>query len=342
MTIVKSDNCHASDAEGTVVNLSSEFPIPQDDLHRDLAFPSMLHTTVLLAAAAQHCPPNLLGDAYGEKEFSLAQTSVAELWHVVRKGWSLTNNGKLELARKQFEAYREGFADDPELQYVLFDFCRLMLSPAQLVLFDEAHRRCVELATAQRSLFKQFKSYFISNIAKSNMKRYFNTFSEYFSCFSDFSQTLHHKRMGVSLSNGFVASSTAFSKTKLFYGNAFETLTSNVVVLACLSNVAAGRPYEEFKQFSLKKYLKLDKARRGDAFSDIPEFQSIVASLNSVIRNASHHGAMELASDGTTIRYRSGGTGAEHSMSYLDYIDHCNSIMMSCCALLALEFSIAF
>jgi hypothetical protein len=239
--------------------------------------------------------------------------------------------------------YREGqFKDPPELQFVLFDFSSRMLFPKKYHVFEDAAEHCQHLAKNYINEFQSFRSCFKSEMAASNLDRYLDTFKEYFNCFSDFSQTLMHVQYGIELPDGFEASSYAFSKTKLFYGNAFETLTSNVAVLACLNNISGGRKYDQFAEMDLKKYLTINKANRCNPFKDTPQFQEICACLDSTIRNASHHGGMKLINNGKVIQYRSGGDGMLRTMSYLSYLNRCNKIMLSCCALLALELTIAF
>jgi hypothetical protein len=179
-------------------------------------------------------------------------------------------------------------------------------------------------------------------MATENLDRYFETFQEFFNCYSDFSQNLIHIKYGIELPSDFVASSHAFSKTKLFYGNAFETLTSNIVVLACLNNIDGGRKFDQFVTMDLNKYLTINKADRCKSFKDVVQFQRLCACLDSTIRNASHHGGMKLIEKGKVIQYRSGGSGQLRKMSYLSYLNQCNEIMISCCALLALELIIAF
>ena len=149
-----------------------------------------------------------------------------------------------------------------------------------------------------------------------------------------------HAQLNIDLPPTFEASSSAFSKTKLFYGNAFENLTTNVATLACINNVASGRRFDEFKTMNLKDYLTINKANRCNPFKDEAVLMNIGNCLDSTIRNASHHGGMKLINNGKKIQYRSGGNGAQRTMSYLDYIKACNEIMISTCALFALELAV--
>lgn len=341
--IIEVNNCQGDAKEGVIINLSSEFPIPKKDLHRDLVFPTLDHMDEIAKAQESLGVNYPMLSSLDEYQESLKKhKSVNDMWLSLKKGWSLTAKGKLQLAARQFEGYRDGFSEPLELQYILFDFCGRMMMPAKYSLFEGAGNRCREIAKAHAQKFQEFRTYFKANMAGSNLDRYFETLKEYFICFKDFSQTLTHVQHGIKVSDEYEASSSSFSKTKLFYGNAYETLTSNVAFLACINNVANGRAFDQFEAMDLSKYQTINKANRCNPFKDVAEFQSICACLDSTVRNASHHGSMKLADNGRTINYQSGGTGMMRSMSYLTYINQCNEIMLSCCALLALELAVAF
>ncbi|WP_319587027.1 hypothetical protein [uncultured Desulfobulbus sp.] len=339
-------NCEHGSSEGTIINLSSGFPIPKEDRHRDCVFPSMRHTHAFseihdAMGVGKNAPK--FSSFEEMRAWALMQKGVNELWPIVKKGWSLTAKGKLGFATEIFRQYRGGqFKESYELQFVLFDFCGRMLMPIKYHLFEYASDHCSEIARLHNCEYLKFRQFFKSTMANENIERYFETFSEYFRCFSDFSQTLMHVKYGMVISDDFEASSHAFSKTKLFYGNAFETLTSNIAVLACLNNIGDGRRFDQFVTMDLKKYLTINKANRCNPFKDTLPFQDICSCLDSTIRNASHHGGMKLVGNGRTIQYRSGGGGMLRTMSYLSYLNQCNEIMLACCALLALELVIAF
>lgn len=337
-------NCECSAEEGTIINLSPGFPIRTEDLHRDLVFPSFDHIKAF-AKVQSELDINAPGfSSFDEaRAWALKQKGINETWDIVKKGWSLTSKGKLSLAAQALSQYRKDPFNDPyELQYVLFDFCSRMLMPLKHHLFENAAEHCQKIAGTSFVEFQEFRSFYKSNMADDNLERYFDIFKEYFNCFSDFSQTLMHIQYRIEIPEDFVASSYAFPKTKLFYGNAFEALTSNVVVLACLNNIGCGRKFDQFESMDLKKYLTINKANRSNPFKDTPQFQDICSCINSTIRNASHHGGMKLINSGKVIQYRSGGDGMLRTMSYLSYLNQCNEIMLSCAALLALELTIAF
>jgi len=337
-------NCECSSEERTIINLSPGFPIRTEDLHRDLVFPSFDHIEAFAKVQSElgiNVPKFSSFDA--SRAGVLKQKGINETWVIVKKGWSLTSKGKLNLAAQTLSQYRKDqFKYPHELQYVLFDFCSRMLMPLKYNLFENATEHCQKIVKTSFTEFQNFRSFYKSNMAADNLERYFDIFKEYFNCFSDFSQTFMHVQYGIEIREEFVASSYAFPKTKLFYGNAFEALTSNVAVLACLNNIGCGRKFDQFESMDLKKYLTINKAKRCNPFKDTPQFQDICCCIDSTIRNASHHGGMKLINGGKVVQYRSGGDGMLRTMSYLSYLNLCNEIMLSCAALLALELTIAF
>src|SRR6185312_9004359 len=116
------------------------------------------------------------------------------------------------------------------------------------------------------------------------------------------------------------AASRTFRQVKMFYGNAYEALTSNFAVLACLNNIGSGRSFDQFSGMKLDKYLMLHKASRARAFEGTESFAAFAEDLNSALRNASHHGAMRFVEPEQRIEYRSGGTGRPEKMAYIDYL----------------------
>jgi len=158
---------------------------------------------------------------------------------------------------------------------------------------------------------------------------------------SEFNQTLMFVQYGLPLPEESQASSKGFNKIKMFYGNAFEILTSNFTVLACLNNILNGREYDKFNTMTLSKYVTIDKAKHGDPFKDTKPFFEFARDLDSALRNASHHGAIKIDRNSQVISYRSAGVGALHTMPYAEYLYKCNEIFLKLAALLLLELTIS-
>ena len=318
------------------MNLSPDFPIPAEDLHTDLAFPSGAHVRRLLKAQMElGIQPIPASEFLKLDRAKLRRPS--ELWPILDKAWSLHSRGRVDLAQAKIDDYFDEPGTNKRLSDAIFDFCMRMLAPARFSLFKDAASFAADTNSNHGDKFSEFIGHLKGDVSKGNLERFHETFKEYFACYSDFSQTLSYATHGLDVPGNHEASSSAFHKTKLFYGNAYENLTTNVATLACLNNVAAGRSFNEFLTTDLKSYMTFNKAKRCNPFQEVEPLMNIGKCLESTIRNASHHGAMRLINNGRTIQYRSGGNGAHKTMTYLDYVGACNEIMLSTCALLALE-----
>ena len=133
-----------------------------------------------------------------------------------------------------------------------------------------------------------------------------------------------------------IVSSNGFEQIKLYYGDAYEALTSNMTIIACLNNIMDGREFDEFKSMKLSKYLEINKANKSNPFKLTPIFSVFAENdIESSIRNGSHHAS--IWRDGEKIMYRSGGTGAEHNIPYTRYLDYCNKLTIKLAALFIIE-----
>jgi len=342
--VVTVENCANGGIEGTIMNLSPEFPIPKDQLHQDFIFPWMQHADRIREAQAGFNIPDLSFSSLDEAvKFSERNPVLSVLWATVKSGWSLTHSGRYKIAESKLQSYKPtGYAGPPIWNYVLFDFCYRLLNPGCKQLFEVAATLILEVKNTNPSEYERFISYYKAELYEENVERYFDIFKEYFKGYSDYSQTLFFIQHNITFDSNYCVTSRSFSSTKLFYGNAFEGLTSNLVVLACLNNIYCGRRYDQFQSMDLRKYLTINKANRASPFSDTPAFSALSDCLDSTLRNASHHGAIKTAHNHSVVTYRSGGNGAIRRMSYQEYLNKCNNIMISCTAVLMLELVLGF
>lgn len=335
------DGCEEHDQEGTIVNLNPHFAVPEEHQH-DQSFPWLKD---LLEVA--HKQEELSGES------SIKPTSIEDLqdlnkkilrttdgWAIIKKAWSLSINGKDELARKAIAKYEDiGFTSTEKLNEVLFAFFQKFIHPVGFKLFEGACDILKIVVKGNRTEFERFKKYYLETFYKDQMKNYFDIFTDYFRDFSEYNQTLTYVKYGIPLPENHQATSTAFKRTKMFYGNVFELMTRHFVVLACLNNIHSGRNSEQFEKMDLKKYLTINKTNRANPFKETSELYNFSECLESTLRNASHHGAIKL--ENNIVSYRSGGTGAMHSMTYAQYLLKCNEATFAMIALLLFELEIA-
>ena len=340
------ENCSEGDKEGVIINLNPHFVIDEDTIHSDKSFPWMEQSELIQDASGIKPPvPNsdqkgpLFVDTYellGGISFS------TDMWKIIKKGWSLSKNGQNELAIKNLEKYKKyGFNDEVSLERILFDFCGRLIFPRKSSLLENGIKVFEEARDKNVEELYRFKDYYTQNFKERHLERYYDVFSEYFRDYAEYDQTILFAKNNVEVPDGCMATSSGFKHTKMFYGNAFEAFTSNITVLALLNNICEGRPFDQFQKMDLKKYLTINKARRGSPFEKNELLTQFLTHLDSTLRNSSHHGAMRLIKHRKYIEYRSGGTGAKHTITYSKYLEKCSNIMLTCAALLMLELVLA-
>lgn len=339
------ENCELSDSEGAVVNLHPEYTVPEDQVHKDGVFPWLRDFHTVIDAQKKWLPENYNEEKHKNwhdyRDLLLSIESVPESWMKLKKGWSLYRNGQDDLSIKVLQEYKsDNFKESPSLENVLFHFCSTYLAPKNLDIFKTIYEFSVGVAQQNNISFSKFRSYYRKSLKTEHMDRYFDIFSDYFKNFSEYNQLMIYQKFGIPTPEGQIVTSSAFKRTKMFYGDAFEALTSNFTTIACLGNIFSGREFDTFEKMDLKTYLTINKANRSKPFENLPEFKSFIDCVDSTLRNASHHSSMNIDNKNNII-YRSGGTGAKRSMSYSEYLCKCNKIMFNIVALLMLELTIA-
>ncbi|MEI8618271.1 hypothetical protein P4S63_17695 [Pseudoalteromonas sp. B193] len=181
-----------------------------------------------------------------------------------------------------------------------------------------------------------FYDYYKENLREENALRYLSVFSTYFKHRDILGQLIYRARINNSEVDDLMVGSKNFDAIKLFYGEAYESLTSNFTVLACLNNLESGRKYDEFMKLTLPQYIKdLEKSKKDGPIKGILYFQNLVTHLILVYVTRSHHASVWR--EGEVIMYRSGGTGAERSISYSRYLYMCSVLTVSIAALHMIE-----
>lgn len=340
------ENCSEGNEEGEVVNLNPHFVYDASEEGTDLSFPWMEQARYIQKHSGLEPPDLPKGDAgpiiVDSYEMLGGITNITELWKTARRAWSLQRNGQVELSTQVLEQYQPpGFKSGRTLPDVLFDFCSRLLIPVKIELFKDGMSLVQQLSKIAEDQVQEFRQYYLDNLQEDHLERYFSIFDEYFRDYTEYDQTILYVKNRAPVPDGCIATSSGFRRTRMFYGNAYELYTSNLDVLACLNNISAGRPFDQFETMNLAKYQTINKARRGDPFAANGAIAPFLACLDSRYRNASHHGAAILRNHNRTIEYRSGGTGAKHSISYSRYLEMCGEIALSAAALLMIELMIA-
>src|SRR5712692_9005212 len=235
-------NCEPGTEEGLVINLHPRFTIPEDHLHQDGIFPWLSYDMEIHRIQTEmHSEPPKFSSFEEWQEFTRSIQSALAGWQIIRKAWSLTQNGREDLAKTHLMNYKDHTFEDPhELNYVLFHFCWNLTKPKKFRIYMEANELAADISHKFVPEFFRFRRYYLTDLYNEHFQRYFDVFSEYFQDLSEFNQTLMFSQYGLPLPQESQASSRGFKRTKMFYGNAFEALTSNFTVLACLNNIRSG------------------------------------------------------------------------------------------------------
>jgi hypothetical protein len=337
------ENCQKSDEEGDIVNLDPHFVMPESMTKEDMSFSWMSESNYIGSYNNDIEPILTMGNARPRQYVDIYErlgglNRTNDIWAVVKKAWSLHNNRKNSLSEMVLRKYdAPGFTGRKNFGAVTVDFINRLTFPKRYSLTNSGLAELQEANKTYPLELRRFAKYYIETIKTDNMKRYFDTFSEFFDHYSEYDQSILYVKNMAPVPDGHVATSYGFDRTKMFYGNAYENYTSNIAVLACLQNVRSGRSFDQFNSMDLKKYITINKANRGNPFAQNEKLNPFLLCADSSLRNASHHQSMELIDKGRNIQYRSGGTGGLQKISYSNYLEKCNDIVLSMASLFLFE-----
>jgi hypothetical protein len=321
------------EADAVIVNVDANFLIPLEERHKDVSFPRLGQIQEMMKVAEEH------GSLVPFKDFPenwqnsrpYRPHDFAEEWKLLKKAWNLHRNKHEKLRnRKIEEGSAEFYANDPlkNTQDWLWRFCLFFSQPT----FEEPFRDAFKIVQDNREKpdFKAFFREYEENLAPNRAAKYLAIIREFFLAYDDFSQVIFRVKMGIEVDDNAGVTSAQFDKTKMFYGNAFETFSSLVDILAYLNNVASGRPFDQFQALTRKKYLELDKSSRFGPFDGNPALATLCLERDNQLRNASHHASIRLVSPDNKIVYQSGkgGTGPELELGYSAYLAKCSILFL--------------
>ncbi len=320
-----------------VVNLHPAFAFKQKDFRSQFAFASGYHISLT------HGKMRTSGGQYQDFATQFEVPETTNVWSIVRSVLVLALKadpgnilqkqiGAYEAARRAYvpsfscpAAFKcvASFLDD-----IFYPAIGTLRSPMRAFIRAEIQSHPLEVA--------RLTAYYRNEIQAQALERYLSTLGDYFRLFDQFRQVLTHVRVGSDDVDDLIVGSKRFDEIKLYYGQAYETLTSSYTTLACLNNIAAGRPFDEFKSMTLAKFVNdVDKAKKSNPFADVPTLHAFTKFENSGLRNGSHHAS--IWREGDLIKFRSGGTGAERDIAYSRYMHVCNGITIAIAALLLVE-----
>ncbi|MEO3715899.1 hypothetical protein [Roseateles flavus] len=326
------------DSVNVVINLHPAFAFKADEYHSLTAFASMEHMD-LVGNKLRLVSGRQLQDF--STQFAVPETPL--VWSIVRSVMTLALKADPgNILSKQIAAYetaRRKFKQDFTCATsfkAIASFFDDIFYPAIGALRSPLRAYVRQMAQTHPEEMRRLRDYYRSDIQAAALERYLAIFNDYFRLFDQFQQVLTHVRIGRDDVDDLVVGSKRFDEIKLYYGQAYETLTSSYTTLACLNNIAAGRPFDQFKSMTLNKYISdVDKAKRSNPFANEPILSAFAQFENSSLRNGSHHAS--IWREGDLIKFRSGGSGATKDIAYSRYMHICNGITIAIAALVVVE-----
>jgi hypothetical protein len=329
----------APDPEATVVvNLHPSFAFRLDEYHSPYAFASMQAGNLIFAHARVPAKSRVRDVAL---HFELPNTS--QIWPVVRSVTALAMKGDpagvLQAQVSRYEELRREYKEDFSCK-TTFKCIASFLDDSFFPAIGRLRSPLRQFARSQKinspAEFQRMLDFYRAEIEQQNFDRYLSTLTDYFRYFDQFRQVVAHARVGNDAVDDLVVGSKRFDEIKLYYGQAYETLTSAYLLIAMLFNISQGRSFDQFASMTLKKYMSdVEKAKRANPFMGVPELAAFTQFDDSALRNGSHHASIWRS--GELVKFRSGGTGAEREISFSRYLHTCNGITIALAALFLVE-----
>ena len=324
LKISTKEEANEAEEKGTIINLTAEIPIPNELKNTDF-----------------NIVPHLLmkqRDLFGKENKTIDPNKKAETVPSIHKNWkslkraiSQTIKGKPKIAHRFINEYnffydKSGY--DNDIFSELHDFFLFFLIPEKYKYIEKT----LEVMKLDQEKYKDtyidFFKYFIKNIFESNMEKVTDLIKKYMDNYEDLIPYMLYLRKEEEIPETTGSSSFNFDELKMFYGQAFELLSSLFEFITIVNNIHQGRAYDQLSTIPLSKYNTIDKAKRSDAFQMVDDFKHFSSEFDSTIRNASHHNNIELKDD-KTILYKSGKPLVEREISIRDYLIKCNRIFIN-------------
>lgn len=330
--------------EHKVVNFHPACAFDKDEIHSPKTFPSLELTSML--HKHMRMPP-------GQRIISISHQfdipNAPSKWAYLKSIAKLINNGEIEKAQRTAKLYMQSRNEELPLykKDSMYSFTSISYEFLDWLFYPRVHDIAepikLEIDELKKNgLLDDFYKFYKQNLQVENQQRYINIISDFMSRRDHFGQLIYYARINNDEIDTKIISSKNFDKIRNYYGDAYETLTSNMTILACINNIINGRSFDQFKTMTLNKYIKdVNKEGKINPFKNNKLFTAFCEDdLESTIRNGSHHAS--IWHDGESVRYKSGGTGAEREISYTRYIHLCNKLTLKIVSLWLVELHIQY
>ncbi|RXK03832.1 hypothetical protein CRV02_01155 [Arcobacter sp. CECT 8989] len=353
-TVKEYINCHYKDEEADFIpiNLHAELVYPKIHINEKFLIPSTMVAQTLMEHAEKKgifnyddlTNPTPFGPSFISVFDALSgDANLSSDWFIIKKAYQLNEAGLNDLSQKELEKY-SNLASLPKngryLENIISDFLFRYIAP-NTKLYIDIEDEFEKARNLNNHELKELSDYYKNDLKKFHLKNYIEIFDDYFNNYKDFNRILLNNKIELHPESGTesIICPIDFDKIKMYYGNAYEFFTSHIITLVCVNNILQNRKYDQFEHMTFNKYLKdVSKESKSKPLHNNVNLKKFTDILESTIRNASHHKWFYV--DETNIgmlKYRSGGTGAEQTISYVDYLYKCNEITMRLAVLLLIE-----
>lgn len=329
-----------------VLNLHPFFAFNSDEIHDLKAFPSLLYGSKIMPYLRLVPNISFLGIQSQDIALQFDVPNASNLWTTVKNIFLLQErtgqNKRVKKAIEHYEKQRQKYFSETKVsssKEVAFNFFDSLFYPRLEQLVEPAIKLIYSIKDDYPEEFSKFLQFYSNNLEAQHLRQYLSIFSDYFKIYTQLSQMVVHSRIGDEDVDDKIVGSKSFENVKLYYGQAYESITSFFVIFACLNNILLGRSYDQFQLMTLSKYMKdVSKENKAKPFEQTQPFYSFTDGLDSTLRNGSHHAS--IWRDGENIFYRSGGTGAQREIAYSRYLHLCNKLTISLAALFIIELNL--
>ena len=343
------ENVIIDDSEGenaVVLNLHPFFAFDSKEIHALMAFPSLLYFCKIAPYLRRVPQEGNLVIPTQSIALQFFVPNASNLWNTVKNIFVLEERvGQNKMVIKEIEHYekqRQKYFTETKVSNskdVAFNFFDSLFYPRFEKLLDPAIELIYAIKRDYQQGFAEFCEFYSNHIKAQHSRQYFSIFSDYFKIYNQLSQMVVHSRIGDEDVDDKIVGSKSFEAVKLYYGQAYESLTSFFVIFPCLNNILLGRSYDQFQSMTLNKYMKdVSKEKKANPFEQTQPFYAFTDGLDSTLRNGSHHAS--IWRNGEKVFYRSGGTGAQREITYSRYLHLCNKLTISLAVLFIIELKL--
>jgi hypothetical protein len=343
------ENVIIEDSEGesaVVLNLHPFFAFSSEEIHNLMAFPSLLYGSKIAPYLRLVPNKNFLGIQSQDIALQFDVPNASNLWTTVKNIFLLQEGvgqpKRIKKAIEHYEKQRQKYFVETKVSSskdVACNFFDSLFYPRLEKLLKPALALIHKIRSNHPQEFTEFLKFYSDSLGEDHLRQYISVFSDYFKIYNQLSQIVVHSRIGDEDVDNKIVGSKSFENVKLYYGQAYESLTGFFVIFACLNNILLGRSYDQFQSMTLNKYMKdVSKEKKANPFEQTQPFYAFTDGLDSTLRNGSHHAS--IWRNGEKIFYRSGGTGAQREIPYSRYLHLCNKLTISLAALFIIELEL--